>query len=489
MKKIITIFLLAFLCCEITAQINYQILQNTDMPSDAKFGSAVAVSDNYLAVSASRHDEEGSIYMYKNIAEEYELIQILSPDEVSPTELFGKDMDMSDTHLIVGGRGSASESGKAYIFELENNDWSLQKTLYSNQEFNNFGSVVKIDKQTCLITAPLQHTNSPYIRGMVEIHNLIDDAWSRTHIIAPPEDYCSSFGRGADIKGDWMAISAISKNPDTEVNDARIALYMYKLENNEWNLKQNIYFDYVEHWAFLVPGHNVAISDEQLIFSSWLRAPTGEADESMAQAPMVFNLQNDVWVQSQTITLDHQPDGNIGRAVSINNNFALIGVSENQYIQDTVYDSNAILLYETTDPDNWRLVADLPFEYNTSLQNSGFHFDTSPNYGVASTDHQPFEHGEVYIFNFKRFVDTKNLLDDKEVAIYPVPSPDKLIIETSTNPIMEYTIFSQMGQIMSSENSIEENKIELNISEYPVANYWIKIMTEDGHLYKQFSKI
>ena len=491
MKKLILLIILAFLGYETAAQVSYQVLRNTDLPSNANFGRAVTISENYLAVSSTHHDEKGQVYIYKIFADSYILTQILSPDEVTDTELFGADMDMTDNHLVVGARGSNSNSdiGKAYIFERQGEDWLLQKILYENQDSSNFGSLVKIEGEKILVTASTESGNFPFGLGIVEVHELIDGDWANTHYIESPEPHVYSLGRGVGVNGEWMAISGFLSSSQLGNAQIKVAVYLYKFENNSWNLKQKFYHEPMDSWSLHSPGHNIALSKNQLIFSSWIVGPSNNQDTEYQQAPMIYNLVDDVWIHSQSLTVDHIENNNLGRRVSMNNNFAFVSVSDNYYLQNDNIDSNAILVFDISDPNNWELVADLPFEYNSSLHNFHFSLDLNESFGAASAAFQPTKHGEVYIFNLKEPVNTANLIAQEDISIYPIPSSDILNIEYQKSLIIEYTIFSPSGQIKRSSNEFKTNRLDINISNFSQGNYWVKVITEDGYLYKQISKI
>ena len=489
MKQIYLFIILSLCTTVLSAQLDYQVLQNIDLPTEAYFGSAVTVSENYLAVAATRYDERGQIYIYKNGQDNYELMQILSPDIATESELFGSHLDMTDDHLVIGSKGGAFESGKAYIFERQDEDWVLQKSLNSDENFNLYGGIVKIDQERIIISAQSQSSSIPFTSGMVEVYDLIDDEWIMTQTLLSPIAHCTNFGMGVDIKGEWLAITGINKEADFYSDQRRMAAFLYRFENGEWTFKQDLYLDFFNSLGnHSSPNHNVAISKDQLIVSNWLKSGMANDDGLAEQPPVVFYLEEDHWIKTNSISEDHYPDGNLGRNLALNDNFALIGVSEN-YLGTTYGNPNAILVYDTQDPNNWQLVSDINFEASGILQNFGFSFDTSDSYGVASSQHQPFQHGEVYIFNFKDFVDTANLIAEEDINIYPIPSSDFLNVEYQKSLIIEYTIFSPSGQIMASSNQLKTNRLDINISNLSQGNYWVKVITEDGYLYKQISKI
>ena len=135
------------------------------------------------------------------------------------------------------------------------------------------------------------------------------------------------------------------------------------------------------------------------------------------------------------------------------------------------------------------MIAEFEYRESSLLNWQGFNIDVNDYYGVASTHHDGEEHGDVYIYDLRRFVDNQNILDDKEVSIFPIPSRSNITIENNHEEITGYKIFSKLGQVMMAENNLYNQSVELNINHLTAGNYWIKVITESGHLYRKIIKM
>ena len=119
MCTIIFIFLLSFVIAD-------SKIVASDGNLDDRFGKAVSLSDNWLAVGANRDDDNGSnsgsVYVYKyeqtQILEEYKILAF----DGDHNDYFGKSLAIDDNWLVVGALYddvNGEKSGSVYVYHYD----------------------------------------------------------------------------------------------------------------------------------------------------------------------------------------------------------------------------------------------------------------------------------------------------------------------------------------------------------------------------------
>lgn len=85
-------------------------------------------------------------------------------------------------------------------------------------------------------------------------------------------------------------------------------------------------------------------------------------------------------------------------------------------------------------------------------------------------------------FEFQGLSVEELLMND--INLYPNPTRDNFTIDAST-PILDYTIYSLSGQLISSDDGNFEESIKVDCSNYPNGMYIIQVRTERGVLQKK----
>jgi hypothetical protein len=157
-------------------------IQNSDRESWDRFGYAVAIDTNVIAVSAYSEDEDengnnaltnpGSVYLFeRDGGGTWAEVQKIVPDDRSSGDHFGYSIDIDDTLMVLGchsddhdetGGNLLIDAGSAYVFEKNAGVWSqLQKIDASDRDsLDDFGVSVGIYDHTVLVGAQYQDFNS-----------------------------------------------------------------------------------------------------------------------------------------------------------------------------------------------------------------------------------------------------------------------------------------------------------------------------------------
>lgn len=160
---------------------------------DSDFGAAIALHNNFLAVSSTG---EKSIFIFtRNSQGTYDEIQKITTAEQNVG--FGLGLDMSDNWLAVRSADSVE------ILRLDNNLWkNFQKISIES----NGSDAIRINESNLVIGID-GRTSWPSIPGFVDVYELTDDiSWKKAEEVHPSDGVVGYLG-GADQFGSAVALS------------------------------------------------------------------------------------------------------------------------------------------------------------------------------------------------------------------------------------------------------------------------------------------
>ena len=214
------------------------IIQNasTSTETNAYFGWAVALSDNYVIVSApNAFSATGQAFVF-NLSDGSLLYTFDNPNP-NTNDGFGGDLNpaqsptmlaISDNYAIVGtavgNPASGDLSGKVYVFDLS--DGSLAYTLdnpnaFGTTDWDRFGMTVDLDDDFVIVGAPYEDDAGGTTSGKAYIYNLTDGSLVRT--LDDPNAFGTTdgdrFGHSVAIN-DGIAIVSASLEDDAGGTDS-----------------------------------------------------------------------------------------------------------------------------------------------------------------------------------------------------------------------------------------------------------------------------
>ena len=116
---------------------NYlQKLTAFDGEAGDAFGIALEINDS-LAIIGSYFDDDngensGSVYIYKNIDDDWQFIKKITPDDGDESDAFGSSISLNENNVLIGAYSDDDNgffSGAAYLF-------SLEKILTNSKDLN-----------------------------------------------------------------------------------------------------------------------------------------------------------------------------------------------------------------------------------------------------------------------------------------------------------------------------------------------------------------
>lgn len=482
MKYFITLIAI-FFSTILEAQIPFYHLTNQDLKTTDNFGSSVAVSEQFVAVGADGLEDTGGVLVYKGSGSSWNLHSTLIHSQASFHDFAGNDIAMSENYIVAAapanGASQLITNGKAYVYQLVDDQWIEDGVLSPAPGLDgySFGLNVNIHEDNILVSSPrlTQH-------GAVLLYEKQNDEWVNTFDFTADAGTIGAFGVAFDMNDEWIAIGSLDVDLSPAEAGQRLLVHLYKKVGSEWIKNQIIEYEYQILQA-QTHVKTIELSQDQLLIGNH-RVFEDENEEGEVRT---YLLEDGSWNLSQKF----HPEGfelhELGRQVALGENFAMYGASK--YDPNNNDTPHHLFIYNTQNKDEWRLLAEFEYDHSSSMSWIGFIIDINNYYGVASSQVDNNEHGDVYIYDLRRQVKNINLLEDEEVLVYPIPSAENLTIESHNHEITDYKIINHLGQLFMQENNLKHTKFELNISKLPAGNYWIKVNTPEGHLYRSFSKI
>ena len=489
MKILLLIFF--FLNFSIIYGQNFQQKLFADDPNPGVFfGRFVSLQNDFAFISAYQDFENGSasgsLYIFKKTNNKYQQSQKLFPDDGGVEEYFGYSLSSYDDWIITGAHHDSdfgASSGKAYLLHLKNDNWSFYQTL-----------------------------------------------------LPPDPAEADEFGKTVDIYGDF-AVSCSYLDDDNGTNSGSV--YIFRKEDNTWNLFQKIQANQpVDHSQF---GLALDVYKDKLIVG----APYTRNDEIVCGAAYIFELKNNLWVQTSHL-VPNNPELNdeFGITVKINEDFAFIGSIKDD---DLGKNSGSVYVYKKTEgewefkqkllapdgvagdgfgiaiePDNNYLYIGSYFDDDNGT-NSGsvyvFHYnqenweyfskfspddsDESDAFGASisvfqdeilvgaySDDDYGFFAGSAYVFSKKKILTkTKNLVNNtNSIFISPTIFKDKIKISSLQTAPFNVDIYDISGNIISHKEDIK-TPVEFNTNAISKGIYFIKISNSKISITEKVIKI
>lgn len=243
---------------------NDELVHTTDM-----FGNAIAISNNYLAISAEQDDpnnelDAGAVYVFELSGNEWVSKQKLVAFQVADTCLndldksfdrFGNTVMITDNYIVVGAKsddpGGNSGAGAVYVFELSGNEWAPKQKLVAFQvtdnslndpnglSNDNFGSSIAITDNYILVGAELDDPGGNSGAGAAYVFELSGNEWKPSRKLVSflgNNTVSENFGESGFIYNNFILIGCRSLDVSASANVG--AVYMFKI-NNEDNDSNN----------------------------------------------------------------------------------------------------------------------------------------------------------------------------------------------------------------------------------------------------------
>ena len=301
-------------------------LSDGETASEDQFGIAVAIDGN-LAISGAQQDDDvapnaGAAYVFERSSSLWLQRAKITADDAQPGDLFGSALALDGETVVIGALGvddAGPESGAAYVFVREGDEWLQQAKLIGADIgiFDRFGSSVALHENTAVIGAHGKDEAGPDT-GAIYIFVRNGTNWTQqaklTHRNAVQGD---RFGFSVAVYGDTVLAGvplSDATGPDSGVT------YLFNRSGNSWREE-----------LVLIPndigvgdefGYAVALTEGAAIIG----APKEDRHEEDIGAAYIFVQTNTTWVQQAKLAaLDGEAGDEFGSAVAMHEDTALVG--------------------------------------------------------------------------------------------------------------------------------------------------------------------
>ena len=177
-----------------------QILNgNTEGLYYSRFGSALSLEGDRMAAGMASvrpvtdSNNYGAVYIYDLVDDEWTITDRITADDFENIDdqwlNFGSSVVLKGDQLFVGVTGDDEENsgaGSVYVYQLVNDEWTLQQKIYApDADLNDqFGSGLSISNDIMVVGSVLED-EAGLNAGAVYVYKLIDGMWTYKSKILP----------------------------------------------------------------------------------------------------------------------------------------------------------------------------------------------------------------------------------------------------------------------------------------------------------------
>ena len=368
----------------------YLKASNTDEGDE--FGVSVAISGETIVVGAPGEDSSatgvdgdqsnnltnsGAAYVFRRENGEWSQEAYLKASNTGGGDRFGAIVDISGETIVVDAPGEdssatgvdgdqsdglARDSGAAYVFRRENDQWSQEAYLKASNTDggDSFGESVAISGETIVVGAFSedsaatgvdgdQSDNSVSFSGAVYVFQRENGQWSQeAYLKASNTDDEDQFGASVAVSEDVIVVGArCEDSATTGVNGDQSdnsesgsgAAYVFRRENGQWSQEAYLKASNTDRGDQF--GESVAISGETIVVGAFgeqssARGANGDQSDNSSGsvfrgsgAAYVFNRENGLWRQEAYLKASNTDGGDsFGESVAISGGTIVVGAPE-----------------------------------------------------------------------------------------------------------------------------------------------------------------
>ncbi|MEH0022218.1 MAG: cohesin domain-containing protein [Desulfobacter sp.] len=274
-------------------------LTASDASYDESFGTACAISGDYIVVGLSMDDDEemnsGSAYIFKRDGETWTEQAKIKPSYATAGNSFGRSVAIEGDYVSIGANydTTGTYTGSVYIFKRDGVTWAEQDILKASDTVfgDNFGGNLTMDGNYLITTASEKHevvTRS----AAVYIFKRDGSTWAEQAKLTAPTPVANDFfGFGASIGGNYAAVTAVGDNTNGADSGA---VYLYKLEGDTWT--EHAKLTASDGAAVDLFGYVASISRNHLLAGS----PRDDDNGTDSGSAYMFQLEE---ISNTTVTL------------------------------------------------------------------------------------------------------------------------------------------------------------------------------------------
>ncbi|HKU39908.1 MAG TPA: cadherin-like beta sandwich domain-containing protein [Polyangiales bacterium] len=216
------------------------------------FGYSVALEGDTLAVGANLESSgataSGAVYVYTREGASWKFQQKLKASEPRTASQFGSALAISDQTLVVSAGEESRRAGAVYVFAREGGQWKQRQRLTSEPASDGamFGFALSLTADRLAIGAPRYRTQAgANASGQVYVYERAGGSWNRTAILQARVPLASDyFGTGVVLhdatllvgsSGDTRGGRGLEGAAESDASGAGAA-YVFAHESGTWEL-------------------------------------------------------------------------------------------------------------------------------------------------------------------------------------------------------------------------------------------------------------
>jgi len=136
----------------------------------AKYGTSVAISNNYAVVGAKeensptikKNKKSGAVYVYKRTGKLWHHQVKLTASDATQGDNFGSSVAISDHYLIIGAEQDNNGKGSSYLFNNSNDVWTQAFKFEADEgsQQDNFGHAIALEQEHVVVAAQNKDTGN-----------------------------------------------------------------------------------------------------------------------------------------------------------------------------------------------------------------------------------------------------------------------------------------------------------------------------------------
>jgi hypothetical protein len=299
-----------------------------DADAGDTFGLSVSMSGDYAIVGSFQDDDNGersgSAYIFVRDGNNWSQQAKLTADDGAANDGFGQEVSISGDYVVVGAVGNDDQgefSGSAYIFARDGENWSQQVKLTADDGAadDHFGFRVSISGDYALIGAYGDNDNGGN-SGSAYVFIREGENWSQQAKLTADDGEAGDElgGYGVCINGNTALLGAYGDDNRTG------SAYIFVREGENWSQQAKLMAN--DRSARDRFGMSSSISGGVAVVGSYLDDDDGENSGSV----YTFHLEGENWIQASKITAsDAEAGDHFGWSVSISGASVIIGAYDN----------------------------------------------------------------------------------------------------------------------------------------------------------------
>jgi uncharacterized repeat protein (TIGR01451 family) len=296
------------------------------------FGSSVSVFGDTAVIGAERDAtsggmDAGAAYVFVRSGAGWTEQQKLVASDGDAGSFFGASVSLSGDTLVVGAplaTAPGGSAGAAYVFVRSGTTWSEQQKLVASDGASGdfFGASLSISGDRAVVGAYRDATAGGFDAGSAYVFVRAGSTWSEQQkVVASDGAAFDNFGFSVSISGSTFVVGAFQDDNANGANAGSARVFVGS--GGTWSEQQTLLSSDGAAADFF--GYSVSIDGDTVLAGAYGDDTAGGANAGSAY---VFVRSGLVWSEQQKVAAsDGGQDDELGRAVAIFGDTALIGAS------------------------------------------------------------------------------------------------------------------------------------------------------------------